>query len=178
LFVEDKQIDSAKEAAYQAIAISSGRLDDCQDSEHHHILGHLHESSGETEVAIGHFVTGLEAAPSIILLRCLLHILLEGDWFDAAQIYLDSLRLFEANDPYRLDMLLVSQAYIHYGQGRLGRAKSELSHMINTCERAGTLGDLLDDAKVFLQVLEVGTNNYRRYHILHNQSLFRWTLPI
>ena len=166
LFVEVKQVDAAEEVASQAIGLSSGRASERQHCQHHHILGHLHGLRGETEAAIHHFtaVFRIFSHPSTLQhrvtpLQCLLQLLLEAERFDEAQLYLESLKALIANEPYNLDNVLVRQAYIHYGQGRLGRAKSELSHIINTREKAGVLGDLLDDAKVFLQVLEVGTNN-------------------
>ena len=168
LFVQVKQVDAAKEAASQAINLSSGKLYKHQYLQHHHILGHLHEFRGEAEAAVKHFITALWASSSCNrdvrqrqtgLLRCLLNLFLEAERFDEAQAYLEILKLSEADDPYCLDRLLVDQAYIQYGKGRFRKAKSELSHIIGTRERAGTMGDLLEDGKIFLQVIEVGARD-------------------
>jgi len=166
LFVQVKQVDTAKEAVSQVLKLSSGTLSANQYCEHHHILGHLHESKGETEAAICHFRNALQIVihhgleqTQIQILRCLVQLLLDAERFNDAQIHLNTIKLLEVNDAYELDRHLVTQAYIYFGRGRFAEAKFELSRIIGTRERAGSLGDLLGDAKVLLQVIEVGTNN-------------------
>jgi len=174
MFIEVKQVGAAEEAASRAIHLSSGELDEPQHCEHHHILGHVCESRGETEAAIGQFKTALGIATSLRLqtkevqiLGCLLHLLLNEERFNDAQVYLEILKSYAhaANDPYGLDVMSVRQAYVWFGQGRFEEAKSELSCVIGAYEKMGVSPEFLEDPKVLLRVIEVGTSNQSRLRV-------------
>ena len=167
LFFENNQLDLAEETASRAIDLprDETRLHLRRyDHGFRHGLGHACESRGETDAAINHFEEALEIASSHDWLEgqteirdCLLLMFLREERFNDAQTHLDALKpLCSTHHPRCLNQLMVKQAYVWVAQGRFEEAKSELLHLIGTCDGVEDPW-YLEDIKVLLQVVEVGT---------------------
>ena len=166
LFADINQLNLAEEAASRAINLILYKSYTYQNYEIYHVLGHACESRGETDAAITHLEEALGIASSYDWLKrqtetrhCLLLLFLREDRFDDAQVHLEALKpLCSTHHPRCLDQLMVIQAYIRFSQGRIEEAKPELLRLIDVYDGARDFTPLyLEDLKVLLQVIEVGT---------------------
>jgi len=119
LLVKDNQADAAEQAASHAINLSSGQPSKVLVCDHHHTLGHIYNSRGETEAAISHLETALRIATSLnswakraSVLRCFTHLLLKEGRLSDAQVHLESLKLDGANNIMSLGLATVIQACV------------------------------------------------------------------
>ena len=164
LYVENHQFDLAEETASRAINLSPYGPCKHDHYELNHILGHGCESRGETEAAISHLEKALGIASShdweskqLEIRTCLLTLFLREERFDDAQVHLEAMKLLYSDRiPFFMDDLMAKQADIWLAQGRFEEAKSELSRIIGVHDGIAFSG-ILEEAKVLLQVIEVGT---------------------
>ena len=161
LLVKDNQADAAEHASSRAIGLPSDGPSQSQLYEHHHIIGHICECRGETEMAIDHHMKALGLARSLnsedkqaSILTCLLGLLIEAGRFDDAQAHIEQLKLHAVNDPVYRGVVIVVQAGIWYRQGKLEEARSELLRTIGSCEEIRVLADSMGDLKEALRGIE------------------------
>ena len=162
LFVEVKQVNAAEEAASHAINLLPNEPGDSTHCEHHHILAHICESRGESEEAISHFEKALgipsSAEKQMKNLYCFSRLLLDEEWLCYAQACLNQIKSCDTYDPHPPSGAEIRQAYILFVQGRFEEAKFQLLHIVGENEKVGGSPKSIEECKVLLQVIEVGTN--------------------
>ena len=157
LFSNDGQLDAAEEAAFRAVNLS-GESRQSLVCEHHHILGHIYDSRGQTEAAINHHNISIEIASSLRsrgkqawLLACLVDLLLKAGRFDEAQIQFESLKSHVVHEPFGPGLTTVIQAEFWYHQGKIEEAKSEALRAIDVCGKLGLSGYFLERSRKLLR---------------------------
>jgi len=146
----DNQLDSAEEAASQAIDLLSDEDEKFTICKCHRILGKIYYSRGETEKAIGYFETALRIASPFNW-----HDQLSRNHYELADLFFKEGRFDEAHasverakshaaidDPYYLACATQLQARFWHGQGRFEEAKSEALRAADVFERFGAAKDL------------------------------------
>ena len=166
LLVNNNQVDAAEEAASRAIRLSSDEPSQSQVCEHHHTLGYIYSSRGETEVAIGHLQTALGIATSLdsqikraTILRYLVQLLLKEGRLDDALVHLERLELDAVNNLFSLGLAAMVQVCVWRREGRFEEAESEVSRIIAVYEKAGMPTDFLECGKGFPREVEEKMNN-------------------
>ena len=161
----DNQLDSAEEAASQAIDLHSGsdnKFDVCQC---YRALGDTCCSKGNMEEAIGHFKTALEIATSFHwqfqqfwIHYSLAAVFLNQGKFDDAHTHIGHAKPHVVNDDvYLLGHAMKLEAWFWYQQNRLEEAKSEALNAISVFEKLGAMKDV-GECREFLQQIGSRTN--------------------
>jgi len=167
LLAKDGQADAAEEAASNAINLAfMDKPSEYTLCQHHCILGHIWLSRGGMEAAIGHCKKAIRVASSLSLqeeqtsiLLCLVKLLLTEGRFNDAQVHLESLKLDTANNIFHLQLAAAIQVCVWHQQGRFEEADSEVSQVLNMCQKIGVLADVLEEQKGFLPEVEEKVNN-------------------
>ena len=114
-------------------------------------------SRGEPEAAISHLSEAFEIASSlnlrndqVTILRTLVQLLLGKGRFDGAQVHLNRLKSFVADDPFNLGLTMGMQAIAWAVQGRFGEARSELLRIVSMYEELGVSAGFLEPSQEFL----------------------------
>ena len=159
------QLDAAKEAAFSALDLSSGKGDQFQVSKCHRLLGDIYRSREDRGTAIDHYKTGLGIASHFSWhseqFQC--HYTLAGLFsdegrFSDAHIHIEQAKSHVIDDPYNLGRVLTLHAQIFHSQGRLKEAKSEVFQATVVFERLGAVQDL-ENSRNLLQYIQEEMNN-------------------
>ena len=162
LFLYEKQLDAAEEAALCATNLLSGKdrqFDVCQC---HHALGAIYDSKGETEKAIHHLETALEITSSRNWLsqlfwtrRSLAVLFRDQGKLDDATGHIEHAKSHAVNDhdTYKLAHAMRLQAEIWHRQCRFEEAKSEALGSVDAFEKLGAANDA-KEAEMLLRQIE------------------------
>ena len=148
VFLGDKKLDAAEEAASRALDLSSGNGLKHRLCSSHRALGDIFGSKGETEKAIHHFETAIEIASPFgwkdhlfwnhVLLANLLR--MEGR-FEDSQTHVEHAKS-NADSAYELAHLMKLQAAVWFRQRRFEEARSELLRAIDAFEKLAATVDI------------------------------------
>ena len=145
LFLDNKQLDAAQDAASRAINLSEKELENYHS---HHLLGLTYSSKGEKERAIYHFEVALGIASSLALQYPVFSIhhtmaLLsyDEDMLDDAQAHITQAKLHAFDGAHELGRAMNTQARIWHRQSRFGDAISEAARAIQIFEKLGAVKD-------------------------------------
>jgi len=167
LLHSDNQLDSAEEAASQAINILSKsgnqyQFDVCQC---HRTLGEICCSKGGIEVANSHFKTALGIATSFNwqfqqfwIHHSLAALLLSQGRFEDAHTHIEHAKPHVINDDvYLLAHAMKLEAQFWYCQNKLEEARSEVLKAISMFEKLGAIKDI-EKCRKLLQQFGLKTN--------------------
>ena len=151
LFLDNKQLDAAENAASRAIVIATETGKEYILSKLHRVLGNIYRSKGEKEKAIHHYEIALGIASRSnwhdLLFWThyeLARLSLEGREFDDATIQIELAKPHAVNEPYEHGRAMEFQAQVWYEQLRLEDAKSEALHALEVYEELGAGTDAGD----------------------------------
>ena len=149
LLLGDGQLDAAGQAASRAIDLLPEKGEQSFVYESHHVLGHIHESKGETEKAIYHFEVALGIASSLNWQEALfwIHYTLAGLFggvgrLGDAHAHIEHAKSHAANSAYNLGLAAELQVKVWCAQHRFEEAKSEALRAADIFERLGAVRDL------------------------------------
>ena len=165
----NKQLNTAKKAASQAINLLSGEQDNQYDlCNCHQILGKIYQSKGKTREAIDQFKMGLGIASSFNFHYhlfwnnyLLAQLLFDNNQFDEAHTHIKRAKSHAINDSYKLGRAMDRQARFWYGQHRLTEAKSEALGALNAYESIGAVKDA-EDCRDLLHTIEETVASHNR----------------
>ena len=148
LFLDNKQLDAAENAASRAIVIATETCDEYVFCDLHRVLGHIYRSKGQKEKAIHHYKTALGIASrfnwrTILFWNhdALARLFYNGCEFDNATAQIELAKPHAVNDPYKLGRAMGLQAQVWYEQRRLEDAKSEVLQSLEILEKVGAMKD-------------------------------------
>ena len=148
LFLADRKLDAAEEAAFRALDFSSEKGLESRLCDSHRFLGEVFKSKGETEKAIHHVQTAIGIASSFGWIsplfwnyHTLANMLRRQGRFEDAQVHLEHARL-HADSAFQRAHTVKMQAAIFFSQGRLEEAKSELLCAIDAFEKLAATVDV------------------------------------
>lgn len=144
LFLVDKQLDAAEEAAFRAIK----QGEEYWVSDSHIVLGDVYRSKDKRREAIHHYEAALEISSrfnwrnqlfwihhSMAKLFCY-----ENEFGDAHS-HIEQAKSHAVDDAHCLGRAMQMQAEIWYRQGRLEEAMTEALYALDTFEKLGATGD-------------------------------------
>jgi len=145
LFRDQRQLETAEEAASRAIHLLPETGDQFRVCESHKVLGNIYRSNGEIEKAVHHFETALGIASpfdwhsQLFGIHFPLAMLFLGEGrLDSAYAHAERARLYAVNNQYSLGRVMMLQAMVLWGQYKLEEGRSELLRAIETFEKLGT----------------------------------------
>ena len=148
LFLDDKQLDAAEEAATRAIASLPEEGEEFRLCRAHRLLGGIYRSKRAREKAIHHFQTALGIASVrtwhdqlFWIHYSLARLFHDEDEFDDAHDHVEQAKSHAVDNAYCLGRAMEMHAEIWYRQGRLDNARSEALHAIELYEKIGASGD-------------------------------------
>ena len=149
LFLDDKQLDAAEEAASRAIKLFLDQGREYWVCESHRLLGEIYRSKGDRGKAFQHFGEALTVASfdwhfQLLWIHYSLALLFyHEENFDKAQSHFEQAKshAIDDMDTYRLGRVMYSQASVWYRQGRLDEAKAEALCALETYEKVGATKD-------------------------------------
>jgi tetratricopeptide (TPR) repeat protein len=149
VFLDDKQLDAAEEAASQAIGLLPEKGEQFRVCNCHLILGKIHSSKGDTEKAVYHLEVSLGIALSLNLDIMLFWVnytladLFSGKGrFDDAQTHIERAKSYAINNAYNLGNAMELQANCWYRQWMFGKARPEALRAADAFEKLGAAQDL------------------------------------
>jgi len=157
LFVDDKQLEAAEEAASQAINLQddSDQFEVCKC---HRILGNIYHSKGEAAKAIVHFEIALGIASSFNWHNQQFwnHLALAGLFsdqkrFDHAYAQMECAKS-QVDDLYCLGRVTEMYARILFREGRCEEAKSEVLRAADVYGKLGATKDLEDCGEILRRI--------------------------
>jgi len=149
LLLIDNQLDSAEEAASEAINLlpDEGNLFEvclCK-----HVLGDIYHYKGKTEMATSCLMAALGIASSFNwhtqqfgIYISLVQLFFDQGRFGDAYIHIEHAKSHVVNDMYNLGCVTRLQAQILYHQHRLEEAKTEALHALSMFEKLGAMKDM------------------------------------
>ena len=142
LLLDNKQLDSAENAASRAIVIATETGQEYDLCELHRVLGNIYGSKGEKERAIHHYETALGIASQFNWHNlsfwnhfALVRLFYDGHEFDNATAQIELAKPHAANEPYKLGRVMELQAEVWYEQLRLEDAKLEALQALEIFEK-------------------------------------------
>ena len=160
LFLDDEQVDAAKDAASRAVDLVQEKGEEHLLCQLHDILGCIWQSKGETEKAVHHFKTALDISTPFnwhgtqFWVHYALASLFRGECkFDDANAHVEQAKSHAVDNPYHLGRAIETQAQVWYRQGRLEDAKSETLRAIEVYEKVGATKDG-EDCRDLLRKIE------------------------
>jgi tetratricopeptide (TPR) repeat protein len=149
LLHDDKQLDTAEEAASRATNLLPDRGEQFLACQCHRALGSIYHSKGETERAVQHFEVALKVASSFNwdtelfwIHSALASLFFGGDRFDDAQAHAEQAKSHAVNNAYLLGRAMELQATLWYRQHRHEEAKSEALRALDIYEKLGASYDI------------------------------------
>ena len=165
LFLEDKQLDAAKNAASDAIDLVPEKGQEFLVCELHRALGKVQKSKGEKKEAIHHFETALRISSlfnSHDLLFWIHHSLAESfrdeSEFGDANAHTERAKEHAVNEEYKLGRAMYMQASIWHRQCRLEDAKLEALQALEIFDKLGAT-KMAGVCRGLLQTVELGMKN-------------------
>ena len=160
----DKQLEDAKEAAFQAIDLLPDEGEEYLACQSQRILGEIHHSKGEKEKSIHHFEASLAIASPFEwhdqlfwTHHALVYLFLDQREFDSAQTHIEQAKSHAGvGNVYHLGRVMEVQALVWYRQRRPKEAKSEALRASEIYEKLGAAADL-KICRTLLQTIEQGT---------------------
>ena len=160
LFVSDKQLDAAINAASRAIELFSEKDQGYRICMSYRLLGNAYRSKGEREKAIHHYEAALKIASPFDwhdelfwnhydLVRLYLE---EGD-FDDANAHIEQAKSHALDDAYQTSRAMEIQAEVWCRQGKLEDAASEASRALESFEKLEAARDV-ERCRGLLQKIE------------------------
>ena len=144
LFLSDKQLDAAKDAASRAIDLFSEIDEGYHICASHRLLGDVYRSKGEREKAIHHFETALKiASPSswhdqlFWIHHSLVELYLGEGHFEDANAHIQRAKSHALDNASNTIRAMKIQAQVWYQQGKLEDAASEASRALESSEKLG-----------------------------------------
>ena len=161
LLHSDDQLDSAEEAASQAINLLSGGDNQFNVCEGYRILGNISRSKGKTEKAHNHFKAALGAAtgsnwhaPLFWILCDMADLCFDRNEFEDAHIHIEQAKSYSINDPYQLGRATAKQAIFWYKECKFAEARSEALRAADFYKMIGATKNV-DYCQTILQDIEV-----------------------
>ena len=160
-FLDNKRPDAAEEAASRAINLFSEKGEQFMVCKCQHLLGVIYQSKGETEKAVHHCEVALGIASlfnqfnTLVWIRfTLAQLLFSEGKFDEAHAHVEHAKLHatDGNDGYLLAHAMELQAWIWYGQDRLGEAKSGALCAVDAFEKFGAAKDVESVMELLRQI--------------------------
>jgi len=149
LLFESNQLDAAEEAISRALDLSSGKGNQFQVSECHHLLGLIYQSKGESEAAINRLETALGIASNSNSRNLqfwshysLARLFSNQGRFDDAYTHIEHSKSYAVNDTHKLGLAMELHAEILYWHDRFGEARSEVLCAAETFEKLGSAREL------------------------------------
>ena len=160
----DGQLDSAEEAASQAINLLSGGNNQFAVCRCHRILGNISHSKGDTEKAIDHFNMAIKIATAsnwhdpLFWIHCnLADLFFDKKEFDKAHTNIEQAKSYAINDPYRLGRATERQAIFWYNERKFEEVRSEALHAADSYKKVGAMKDI-EDCQAILRRIEIAVN--------------------
>ena len=145
LLLDDKQLDSAKDAASRAVDLIPKEGNEYLVCRSNRILGHVYRLKREKEKAIHHFQAALEIASRFDwqgqlfwIHFSLTSLFITEHEYEDARAHVERAKSHAAENQYNLGRAVERQALISYHQGRLEDAKSDISSALEIFEKLGT----------------------------------------
>ena len=165
LLHDDKQLDTAEEAASRAIKILPEKGQEWRVCESHRILGKIYCEKGEKEKAIHHFETALAIASSFgwndqqfWIHHNLAVLFLNEDDFHKAHAHIEQARSNAVDSSYLLGRAILEQAQIYYRQHRLEDSASGARRALEIFEGFGAQR-FAEDCNGLLRDIEQATKS-------------------
>ena len=160
LLLRKKQLDEAKDTAFQAIDLLPEEGEQYWVCDCHRVLGQIYQSRSETEKAIRHFEIALGTASALNQAEQLFwvhynlaEIFIEQGRFGDAQAHIEHAKLPAVNNTYFLARISALQAELWYKQDMFREAKSEALAALDVFERLGPL-ECAELTRRFLQKID------------------------
>jgi tetratricopeptide (TPR) repeat protein len=167
LFIEDRQLDAAKDATLRQINLLPKKGQEFQVCQSHRILGHICYEKGENEQAIPHFKTALKFASAynwhgelFSIHEAMARLFRDEDKFDDANSHIEQAKSHTANNAYLLGRGMETQAGIWRRQRRPEDARSEVLGALKIHEGLGGGRQVERCRKLFREIEgEMGNQN-------------------
>ena len=165
LFLIDKQLDAAEDAALQKIDLLPEEGEEFRTCQSHRLLGNIYRSKGEKAKAIFHFKVALKIASPFDWHRELFWIyeamavlFYDNGDLDNANVHVEQAKLHTADNAYKLGRGMQMQVQIWYRQCRLDDARSEALDALEIYERLGA-AEGIEHCRALLQKFGEGLGN-------------------
>ena len=152
---DDKQLDTAEEAASRGIDLLPEKGEQLRVCQGHRVLGNTSLSKGDTEKAIHHYEVALGIASSsnwqdqLFWVHYALSDLFLGEGrFDDVQAHIERAKSHAVNDAYKLGRAMELQARSWYAQRMFEEARFEALRALDVFEKLGAASDAEDTRKL------------------------------
>ena len=160
LYHNDDQLDSAEEAATQAIDLLSDVDNQSDICNCYRLLGKISNSKGETDKALGYFKKALEIATAskwhdtLYWVHCnMADLFFVRNEFEDAHTHIEQAKSYAINDLHRLGRATENQALYWYKESKYEEARSEALCAANVYEKIGATKDV-EECHAMLQDIE------------------------
>ena len=165
LFCDHRQLDTAEEAASQAINLLPDKGEEFLVCKCRRLLGDIFCSKDEPEKAIDQFEKALRIASSFNwhgqqfwILQSLAELFFRQSRFDDAHAHIELAKSHTIIDSHYMGRAMYLQARFWYDEGNFDAAKSEALYAANIYEKLGVIEDL-EVCKKLLHDIEICINN-------------------
>ena len=161
LLHDDGQLDSAEEAALQAINFFSSEDSQFDVCRCYRILGLISSTKGETEKALSYFETALGMATAsnwhepLFLIHCsMADLFFYRHKFEDAHTHIEQAKSYAINDIYRLGHATEMQAIFWLNESKFEEVRGEALRAIDFYKKVGAMKDV-EGCQAILQNIEV-----------------------